>query len=426
MLPYIEVARALEAVRREERRDDKAEAVASLLRSMLPEMLRPTARLLSGRLWPPWESREMGIGPEILGEVIGELSGRGRSAESEGSDLGDLAFMMVQRRSQQTLTSSSTDALHVYDSLRQISDQRGLGSLSRKKSILKGLLLNATPLEAKYIARTVLGRMMVGLGPSLMADAIGKAFSVEAAQVERAYALLPDFGIVALSAYRGEIFEVKLAPPNPARFMLFGQDRGEDFPISTVEKAAYLVRYGGLRVQVHKLNDQVFIYTSQLRSVTSPLDDLAEEVMRIKGNFIMEGEFLLVHRGGISPRSDMVGRINLKGRPKDLATPSFAASDLLYLDGRELIDEGYAERRRLLSRGLKGVAGEPLSSKVFLAEEKVSCDPDEVMELLRWSLDRGFGGLIMRHPDGRYTPGSRSRGDVLISHIHGTISGPKG
>ncbi len=420
MPPYIEIARTLEAVSREERRADKAELVASLLKSLPPEMLRPVVRLLSGRLWPPWESREMGIGPEILGVVLEELSGQGRLPEAKLTDLGDLAEILVQKRSQQTLTSSMMDALQVYDALRQISAQKGAGSLFRKKSLLMGLFLNASPIEAKYIARTVLGKTMVGLGPSLMSAAIGRAFSADEALVKRAYARLPDFGMVALNAFRGEIFEVRLAPPNPARFMLYERKNQPLDAIWGAGRAAYVVRYGGLRVQVHKFNDQVFIYSSQLRNVTPSLQDLAEEVMRVKGNFVLDGEFLLVQQGRILPLSEMVGRINLKGRSRDLAIPSFAASDLLYLNGKELIEKSYAERRQLLGRALRDVAGRPLYAKVFLAKELVSDDPNKVNELLRWSLDQGFRGLVLRDLGGLYTPGSRSRWDAVISQMPGS------
>ncbi|HII06021.1 MAG TPA: hypothetical protein HA349_01510 [Methanotrichaceae archaeon] len=420
MPPYIEIARTLEAVSREERRVDKAEVVASFLKRIPPEMLRPIVRLLPGQLWPPWESREMGIGPEILGAVLEELSGQGRLPEAKRTSLGDLAETMVQNRSQQTLISSAMDALQVYDILRQISTQKGLGSLFRKKSLLKGLFLNASPIEAKYIARTVLGKTMVGLGPSLMSTAIGEAFSVDEALVKRAYARLPDFGMVALNAFRGEIFEVRLAPPNPVRLMIFGRENRPCDAIQRAGRAAYVVKYGGLRVQVHKFNDQVFIYSSQLRNVTASLQDLAEEVIKVKGNFVIDGEFLLVQQGRILPLSEMVGRINLKGRSRDSAIPSFAASDLLYLDGKELIDKSYAERRQLLNRALRGVAAKPLTAKVFLAQEQVLDDSEKTKELLQWSLDQGFRGLVLRDLDGPYTPGSGSQWDVVISQMPGS------
>ncbi len=422
MPPYIEIAGTLEGVSREERRGSKADLLASLLKGLTPEIIRPAVRLLSGRLWPPWEPQEMGIGPEILGEVLEEISGRAVSRQAKGADPGDLARSMVQSRSQQTLTSTTTDMLQVYESLRMIPVQRGAGSIFRKKSILKGLLLSASPLEAKYIARTVLGRMMVGLGPSLMSAAIGKAFSADETQVKKAYARLPDFGMVALKASRGEIFDVRLAPPNPARMMLFRRDNSPWEMMEGAGRRACVVRYGGLRIQVHRFNEQVFIYTSQLRNVTSSLADLAEGLLRVKADFIMEGEFVLVRRGEISPRSEMLGRINLKSRSRGSAVPSFAASDLLYLDGKELIDESYAERRRNLSSALGGVAGTPLSAKVFLADEAVLSDPDEAKDLLKRSLNQGYGGLLIRDLSGTYAPGEWSRGDVLASRSYGERS----
>ena len=419
MPPYIEIARALETVSREERRDVKADILASFIKGLSPEIVRPTVRLLSGRLWPPWGPREMGIGPEILGEVLAEISGRVVFSEPNRTDPGDLAEAMVQSRSQQTLTSTTIDMVQVYDSLRMISAQKGAGSIFRKKSILKGLLLSASPLEANYIARTVLGRMMVGMGPSLLSAAIGKAFSVDPSQVKRAYACLPDFGMVAFNASRGEIFDVRLAPPNPARPMLFRRSKDPWEAIEGDGPRAYVIRYGGLRVQVHKFNEQVFIYTSQLRNVTSSLDDLAEELMGAKGNFVMEGEFVLVGQGKILPRSEMLGRINLKGRSRGSAISSFAASDLLYINGTELIDKSYAERRRSLCSALRGVAGTPLSAKLFLAEEEVFSDPERARELLRRSLDRGYRGLLIRDLAGTYTPGEWSLWDVAISQMPG-------
>ncbi len=417
MPPYIEITKALDAASREERRDEKAKLLAHLLKSIPPEMIRPVVRLISGRLWPPWELREMGIGPETLGEVLEELSSQG-AFEGEGRpDLEDRAEMMVLNRSQQTLAPATMDSSFVYDALRQISAQKGPGSLSRKKAILKGLFLNASPLEAKYIVRTVLGRTAAGLGPSLISAAIGKAFSVDEAMVKGAYARLPDFGVVALDAFRGEIFEVKLAPPNPVRLMPLGREKLPPEAITRAGLAAYVVWYGGLRVQVHKFNDQVFIYSSRLRNVTQPLSDLAEEVMMVEGNFVMEGELILVRQGKISPRMEMVARINLRGRPRGSAIPSFAASDLLYLNGEELIDKGYAERRRALREALKGAAGEPLSAKVFLAQERVIGDLERAREFYQWSLDRGYRGIVLRDLEGHYTPGSKSRSDVAISRM---------
>jgi DNA ligase-1 len=417
MLPYLEIARSLEAVSREERRGAKAERLAALIKPLPAEMLRPTVRLISGRPWPPWEPRELGIGPETLDAVLEEISGRVPSSEERAADPGDRAERMVRGRSQRTLAPSTMDSLHVYESLRQISAQRGPGSLSRRRAILKGLLLAASPLEAKYLARAVLGRTTAGLGPSLISAAIGKAFDVDYSLVKRAYSYLPDLGMVALNARQGDIYDMRLAPSNPARMMSFRRVKDPRELMAGGGPRAYVVRYGGLRVQVHKFNDRVYIYTSQLRNVTRPLRDLAEEVAMAGGEFVMEGELILVRGGRISPRSETVGRINLRERSRGGAMPSLAASDLLYLNGGDLLQRGYEERRGLLAKALKGVEGRPLSSRIFLAEEEVIGDGQRAEEFLRRSLDRGFGGAWIRDLDGLYIPGEMSSGDAEVSRF---------
>lgn len=417
MPTYLEIARSLEAVSREEGRGAKAERLAALIKPLPAEMIRPTLRLISGRLWSPWEPRELGVGPETLEAVLEEISGRVPSPEERAADPGDRAERMVQGRSQRTLASSTMDALHVYEALRQISAQRGAGSVSRRRSILKGLLLGASPLEAKYLARAVLGRKTAGLGPSLILAAIGKAFDVDYALVKRAYAYLPDLGMVALNAFRGDISDLRLAPPNPARLMSFRREKDPLVVMAGGGRRAYVVRYGGLRVQVHKFNDQVYIYTSQLRNVTRSLRDLAEEVAMAGGEFVMEGELILVQGGKISPMSETVGRINLRGRSRGGALPSLAASDLLYLNGMELLDKGYGERGRLLAQALKGVAGRPLSARVFVAEEAVIGDSQRGKEFIRRSLDRGFWGVLIRDLGGLYIPGEMSPWDSMISRM---------
>ncbi|UEC42210.1 MAG: DNA_LIGASE_A3 domain-containing protein [Methanothrix sp.] len=415
MTSYLEIARALEAASGEGRRVQKVEVIGSLLKRAPPEILRPVVRLVSGELWPPWEPREMGVGPEILGGVLRELSGQGGASEAAPSELGDLAETVVVNRSQQTLNSSEMEAVRVYEALRQISAQKGAGAVFRKRSLLMGLFLNSSPLEAKYIARTVLGSTIVGLGPSLISAAIGKAFSVDEHLVRRAYARLPDLGMVALHAFNGDIFEVKLAPPNPPLFMPFRRVGGPEAAVERAGTAACVFRYGGLRVQIHKLNDRIFIYTRQLRNVTPSLADLADEMTGARGNMILEGEFLLIRDGKVLPRPEMVGRINLKGRSRGSEEPLFAASDLLFIDGMSVIDEGYAKRRRLLNRALQGVAGPPLHGKVFLAEERVVKDREGAMDMLRSSLDKGYAGLFIRDLDGAYTPGRVSRENVAVS-----------
>ena len=66
---------------------------------------------------------------------------------------------------------------------------------------------------------------------------------------------------------------------------------------------------------------------------------------------------------------------------------------------------------------LRNVAGRPLVSRVFLAEEEVLEDPDGAKKFLGRSLDQGFRGVIMRDPEGAYILGGISRWDAVISEM---------
>ena len=59
---------------------------------------------------------------------------------------------MVSLFQQQRLTLSS-----VYGRLKEIADTIGSGSSKNKKNILKGILIDSSPLEAKYLIKIING-----------------------------------------------------------------------------------------------------------------------------------------------------------------------------------------------------------------------------------------------------------------------------
>lgn len=413
MLPYTRIADTLDQAYHAATRVEKVEVLVRLLESLHPEVLRPSVRLLLGGLWPSWEPRQMGVGPETVQEALAELSG-GKRYE-DGDDLGSLAEVLVRDSPQRILFLSPSDAIFVYETLRLISEQGGVRSLHRKKALLKGLLLNATPSESKYIVRAVLGKMNVGVGPSLMLEAISKTFGVDQIQVQDAYARLPELGMIALTAARKELAMVKIAPPIPVRLMIMGRANDLHEATRAVPRATYVVRYGGLRLQVHKIEDKMFFYTNRLRNVS--LRDLAEDAMDLKGDLVMEGELILTVDGKMQPFSELVRYINRKDSPRraqDGPGPSLMVTDLLYQDGEELVHLGYAHRQKRLI-GVLGDAKEPFSGGIALAEERFLESAAQVEEWHRDLVSRGFGGLVMHDLDAPYALGSKTERSLILA-----------
>ncbi|HSD58794.1 MAG TPA: hypothetical protein VLB04_11480, partial [Methanotrichaceae archaeon] len=125
MLPYDRIASALEEIGQAPRWK-KADFAASFLAELPHETLCPVVRLLMGDLWPPWEPRELGIGPEAITAALEEISNDDVAAlRSSLGEMGAVAKSALQHKIQHPLSVSPLDALTVYDSLRRISRLNG-------------------------------------------------------------------------------------------------------------------------------------------------------------------------------------------------------------------------------------------------------------------------------------------------------------
>ena len=199
---YSRIAQALQEISQAPR-GCKADLAAGLLSEIEPdiEMLCPAVRLLLGELWPPWEKREMGIGPEALMTALAEVSDQDiPSLRERFHDMGMVAEAALGQKGQHSLFREPLKALSVYEKLRRISEMSGKESEQRKNALLRGLFLEATPLEGKYIARTALRNMQAGIGHKTMIAALSRSLQCDQEKIQRAYGLMPDLGSIAVMA----------------------------------------------------------------------------------------------------------------------------------------------------------------------------------------------------------------------------------
>lgn len=419
MLPYSIIAETLEEISKVKSREDKIEKVSDLLKNIHPELLSPAVRLLLGQLWPTWKRLDRGIGPETLKEVLSDLYGLkidAKSFDEEEHELGELTQLLIKQGSQSTLSPTPLSTLQVYQNLRQISTQKGTRSHHRKKALLKGLLLNASPTEAKYIARASLGKMMIGMGPHLMASAISRRFNLNEELVKAAYARLPDLGLVASTASIGEITEVKITPTIPVRPMLLSRAKDVEEAFQRADKVACHPSRGGLKMQVHKVDDQVIFYTNRLRNVTKAFQNMIDDFQGLKDDLIVEGEFVLMKNDKILPRSELLKYINQKAKRRKWSRhtiPSLIITDVLYANGEKLIQRDYAERQRYMRHSLKGYK-ENLLEGIKVSELEPLDSVQKGKKLCYKYVKQGFYGLIMRDLEAPYVPGVRNRKNSVV------------
>ncbi len=404
---YSEIANILRDISQSPR-DQKTDQVAKFLIGLDPEILCPAVRLLLGELWPPWDGREMGVGPEILLAALEEVSEenvpllRDRQVE-----MGLVAEAALQRKSQHSLAIEPLEASSVYERLRHISEVNGKDSEHRKSAILRGLFLEATPLEGKYIARTALRNMLAGIGPKAMISALSLAFHCDQNRVQKAYHIMPEMGLVASATQQQKLHETTIKPGMPVQPMIFPFGK-------VISSGAFLPKYAGLRVQVHKANGEIFVFTSGLRNVAPSLSSLIQRLGDLTDDLIMDADLIGFQDERICSQPEMIWYINRRYRSlRNRISPALVAYDLIYLNGRDLTGLDYKERRRSLLTVLGAPKGMPFQG-ISPAEERTLNNDAEVNDYLRLASKAGGRGLMTRGPEAPYLPGECSDQDFII------------
>ncbi len=409
---YSRIAQVLQEISQAPR-SRKVELAAGLLSEIEPvsEMLCPAVRLLLGELWPPWEKREMGIGPEALMTALAEVSDQDISSRRENfQDMGAVAEAALGQKGQNSLFCEPLEALSVYERLRRISEMSGKESEQRKNVLLRGLFLEATPLEGKYIARTALRNMQAGIGHKTMIAALSRSLHCDQVNIGRAYGLMPDLGRIALMAQSQKLEIVAFQPKVPVRFMLFRQG-------APVMPGCFLPKYPALRVQVHKTKKEVLIFTSQLRNITTALSVISRQLEEIESDFVADADLMGFHdcavkTKGICSQAEMLRYINRRHLSrKSRIFPSILAYDLIALQGENICSMPYQDRRkRLLS-----ILGEPKAMPfrgISPAREEVLMDLGAANEL--FGKAAGARALLGRDPMAPYRPGEVAERDFII------------
>jgi len=421
---YHQIASALEEISSAPR-GQKAAFCSGLIAGLEPSLICPVVRLLSGQLWPPWEAREMGVGPEGLSAALEEISEDDISRlRVRLGEMGLVAEAALAEKSQYSLTIEPLQALFVYEQLRRISQFRGKDSEQRKNALLRGLFQEASPLEGKYIARTVLGNNLAGIGQKTMLAAIALTYHCEQDQLNRAYSLLPDPGKIAVVAACGQLEDVRIQPgiplmpmticPLKARYLEAVRSAGEESA-----KTMVFPRYNALRVQVHNTGGGPYIYSSRRKNITSSLNGLAQRLSGMDEDFIIDADLIGFQDGKVCPQSEMIRYINRRrlSRRSSLS-PSLLAYDLLYLSGEDITTLPFQERRKRLLE----VLGEPKSMPfqgISSVQGRIVLEKELKGELLLGQLDRlaeeGGVGLIVRSLLDPYLPGKCSNADFIVA-----------
>src|SRR2546426_10333807 len=202
-MQFARVVDAYEKIEATTKRLEMTEMLVGLLRDTPRDDLDKVVNLTRGRIHPDYAGIELGLAEKMVMRVLAHATGlddaRITGLWKEKGDLGLVAQEAISARRQKPLESTPLTVSKVYQHLDAIARESGEGSQERKVRLLSELLGNATPLEAKYIVRIVIGQMRLGVAHMTIVDALAATFATRAdrARVERAYNVSSDLGEVA-------------------------------------------------------------------------------------------------------------------------------------------------------------------------------------------------------------------------------------
>ncbi len=458
ILPNVrKLAEACEAIAATTKKLQKTALVAEYLKSRTTNEAAISTVFLSGRPFATWEEATMQVGGSLLWGIVTELSGKDESvltaAYRKYGDLGAVAGEVLQARSGQGL-----GILEVAAAFRQIAAVRGPAA---KSALVRELLLQATPLEAKYIVKIITGDLRIGLKESLVEEAIAKAYGGSLAEVQRANMLLGDIGETLRLAADGKLASARMRMFHPLGFMLASPIESAEEGLSYFAEAAVEDKYDGIRAQAHVLDGEVKFFSRTRDEITESFPELPEALGGLLQGAILDGEIVawgypqnlrqtqevvgetssraaeerasgLGQARPFSALQQRLGRKKVSEKMLQENPVAYLVFDVLYAGGELLIDRPLRERARildeLLGKNLNHTGHREAQRKIgtqgkltFGNEEGIpahsiirapvfrAASPDELEELFAAAQARGNEGLMIKNLASSYAPGKRGK-----------------
>jgi DNA ligase 1 len=386
------------------------------------ETLSVVVLFFSNRIFPKGSKFVMNIGFSTIMQVLSQIAvlnlNQIQTIYLKYGDLGALSEYTVSMKNvvslfqQQPLT-----VLSVYDRLKQIADAIGSGSGKDKKDILKGLLIESGPAEAKYLTRIINGELRIGLTEGLVEVAISKAYQQDLQRVRNAMLVLGDVSRIVLLAKRNLLHTALIKPLTPMSYML------ADVMFTAEEIMKYYgkpliceFKYDGIRAQMHKFRRQVRLFSRRLSDVTKAFPELVNAALEVHSlpssapsstdiDFIFDGEVMALLNGKPLHFQELQKRLNKKILTEQTLAEIplvYVVYDIMYLNGENLITTPIKERKEILSNIF---FKEPLINSAY----KVIDSEEEIIAMFEKSRHIGHEGLVLKDPDSQYHPGKRGR-----------------
>jgi DNA ligase-1 len=334
------------------------------------------------------------IDPTEVGICVAFLSGVPRQGRV-GVGYSTIHGLELPPAAEASLTVTEVDR-----AIAEIEAATGGGSATRRRQLLAELFGRATEHEADFLRRLFSGELRQGALAGLMAEAVAKAAGVSGEIARRALMLsgdLPGMAEIAMTSGEHGLQEIGFEIFRPILPMLASTGKSVAEAVSGFERASVEYKLDGIRIQIHRREREVRIYTRNLNEITAALPGIVDAVLRLPvTRAVLDGEALWMGRDGPAAFQHTVSQIDSNAPQVGVVTFLF---DLLHVDGDDLLDTPLEQR----AARLEAIAPQLKIPGV------ITSDPHEAQRVLDESLDAGHEGVVVKDAASAYAAGRRGK-----------------
>lgn len=417
-------------------RNKMTEILAQLFKKCSGEEIDKACYLALGRLAPKYEGVEFNMAEKMMIKALAMAVGQNPDqVQKLYKKIGDLGEIVTKFKNSQT---SKLTIRQIYDSLRQIAEDEGEGSVDRKINKMAQLLQKVDWLSAKYIARIPVNKLRLGFSDMTILDALSWMKTGDKSlrpQLERAFNVLADIGKIAQTFKNKGIVGIKQIKSEvgvPIRAALAERLRSADKILEKMTgKCALEPKYDGFRCQLHldksrpfKLTKEdnlslfaeksqhfVRIFSRNLDNTTQMFPDLVAAAQHLKAkSVILDGEAIAFNpkTGKFLPFQETVQRKRKHGvdqKAKEMPLKIFVF-DILDLNGQSLLQKPFSQRRKILEKLLTQSQGE--EEVMILTRQKIVSQTKEFDQFFKTVVSEELEGLMAKKLDAVYQAGARN------------------
>ncbi len=379
--------------------------------------------LLLGDIYPEYDKRRIGISNQLVIQAISKATGLEKNKIIKEwrkiGDLGQVTEKILKKTRQTTLDKKDLTTEKIIENLRKLPELEGKGTISKKISLITELMASASPLEAKYLSRILIGDLRIGVKESTIRDAMTQAFFSDknkkkaSKRIQDAIDKSNDIAEVFENAKKGKLKslnKVLLQVGKPVKVMLAQKVKNIKEGFEALEKpCAIEYKYDGFRMLIHKKGKEITLFTRRLENVTKQFPEVVEYLKKyVKGkSYILDSEAVGYDKKTkeYKPFQKISQRIrrkyDIEKLQKELPV-EINVFDILYHNKKSLIKEPFKKRSKIIRKIIKN---KPY--KIITSKQIITGDEEKAKKFYKAALNDNQEGVMMKNLDAVYQPGKR-------------------